>query len=219
MWPRRSHILALLTNLLKICKSTKEFPWLPIHDRAFQQMKSLVQSDTLLLYPDPNKPFHIKTDTSEFQLDAVIKQDDDPVAFYIQKLNSAQKNYMTIKREFLSVVETLKEFRSMLLGVVLHVCTDHKNLTYKLSSYTTQRVLCWLLLLEEYNPTFHYIPSPKNIVADALSRTPMSNQHFTSITDNDSFIFSSLAKGLLALPSCNAQIERHPVDDSYLFHS
>ena len=35
MWPCRSHILAPLTNLLKIPKSTKEFPWLPIHNKAF----------------------------------------------------------------------------------------------------------------------------------------------------------------------------------------
>ena len=48
MWPRCSRILDLLTNLLKIPKSTKDFPWLPIHDKAFQQMKLVAQSDTLL---------------------------------------------------------------------------------------------------------------------------------------------------------------------------
>ena len=96
IWPRRSHILAPLTNLLKVPKSTKDFPWLlHIHDKAFQQMKSLVQSDTLLIYPDHNKPFHIKTDKSDFQLSAVIKQDNNPVAFYTRKLNSAQKNYIS----------------------------------------------------------------------------------------------------------------------------
>ena len=44
MWPRCSHILAPLTNILKIPKSTKEFPWLPTHDKAFQQMKSACSS-------------------------------------------------------------------------------------------------------------------------------------------------------------------------------
>ena len=197
MWPYCSHILTPLTNLLKIPKLTKDFPWLPIHDKAFQQMKSLVQLDTLLVYPDHNKPFHVETGASNFQLGAVIKQDDNPVAFYTQKLNSTQKNYTTIKKELLSVVETLKEFRSMLLGAVFHVYTNLKNLTHKLSSYTTQCVLHWRLLLEEYNPTFHYIPGPKNIVADALLQTLMSDQHITSIPNNDTFLFTSSAEGLL----------------------
>ena len=106
----------------------------------------------------------------------------------------------------------------MLLGTILHVSTDHKNLTHKLSSYTTQCVLHWHLLLEEYNPLFHFIPGPKIIVADALFCTPMFFQHFTSIPDNDSFLFSSTAKGLLALPLCDARTEHHPVDDSYSFY-
>jgi transposase InsO family protein len=213
MWPRRSHILAPLTELLKTPKSSKIFPWKPIHDRAFQQMKSLVQADTMLVYPDHNKPFHIETDASDFQLGAVIKQTDKPVAFYTRKLNPAQKNYTTIEKELLSVVETLKEFRSMLLGAELHVYTDHKNLTHKLSSFTTQRVLRWRLLLEEYNPTFHYIPGPKNLVADALSRTPMADAYFSPIPERTPFIFTAMAEGLLAMPTCDAH-----VDDSFLFH-
>ncbi len=169
MWPRRSHTLAPLTELLR---NPKSFKWKPIHDRAFQAMKALVAQDTLLVYPDHNKPFHIETDASDYQLGAVIKQGDRPVAFYTRKLNPAQRNYTTIEKELLSVVETLKEFRSMLLGAELHVYTDHRNLTHKLTSFTTQRVLRWRLTLEEFNPQFHYIKGTDNTVADALSRTP-----------------------------------------------
>ena len=220
MWPRRSHILAPLTELLKTPKSSKVFPWNPdVHGKAFLQMKALVQADTMLIYPDHNKPFHIETDASDFQLGAVIKQNNKPVAFYTRKLNPAQKNYTTIEKELLSIVETLKEFRSMLLGAELHVYTDHKNLTHKLSSFTTQRVLRWRLLLEEYNPTFQYLPGPQNIVADALSRTPISEAYFSPTPEGEPFLFTAMAEGLMAMPSCAAQTERHiTVDDSYLFH-
>ena len=63
MWPRHSHILAPLTELLKTPKSCKVFPWNPkIHDKAFNKMKSQVQADTMLIYPDHNKPFDIASD-------------------------------------------------------------------------------------------------------------------------------------------------------------
>ena len=43
-------------------------------------------------------------------------------------------------------------------------------MTYKLSQFSTQRVLRWRLGLEEFGATFHYLPGPRNVVADALSR-------------------------------------------------
>jgi hypothetical protein len=69
----------------------------------------------------------------------------------------------------LAIVETLKEFRNILLGQQLKVYTDHLNLTRKPAN--TPRVMRWRLFLEEYGPDIIlYIKGEKNIVADALSR-------------------------------------------------
>jgi RNase H-like domain found in reverse transcriptase/Integrase zinc binding domain len=96
-------------------------------------------------------------------------QEHAPVAFYSRKLNVAQKNYTVGEKELLSVVATLKEYRTMLYGCPnIYVYTDHKNNTFQ--NLQTQRVLRWQLFLEDYAVQFRYINSESNSLADALSR-------------------------------------------------
>ena len=86
----------------------------------------MIRREVLLGYPDFNATFEIHTDASKFQLSAVISQKGKPIAFYSRKMNSAQQNYPTTEKELLSIVETLKEFRNILLGHKITVDTDHK---------------------------------------------------------------------------------------------
>jgi hypothetical protein len=136
-------------------------------------MKALFVTDTLLRYPDHNIPFQIEADASDYQLGSVIKQNGYPgVAYYFRKLNSAQRNYTTIEKELLYIVETFKAFRSMLLGAQITVYTGHRKLTHELGSFSTRQFLPWRLYLEEYNPIFKYIKGEDNNTADAFSRLP-----------------------------------------------
>jgi hypothetical protein len=82
------------------------FQWTDVEQQAFDKMKAIVCCEVLLSYPDFNKPFHIHTDASHYQLGAVISQDNRPIAFYSRKLQPAQVRYTTTERELLSIVET-----------------------------------------------------------------------------------------------------------------
>jgi hypothetical protein len=139
-------------------------------------MKAIVAQDALIHWPDHNKPFTIETDASDYQLGAVIMQDGNPVAYYSRKLNTSQRNYSTIEKEMLSIVETLKHYHSMLLGADISVFTDHKNLAYALTQFQTQRVMRWRLALEEFNPKISFKHGAENVIADALSRVPTKSE-------------------------------------------
>ena len=70
---------------------TGSFVWLPLHQQAFESMKTLLVADTIMHYPDHNSPFHIFTDASDYHLGSVIMQNDLPTAHCSRKLSFAQK--------------------------------------------------------------------------------------------------------------------------------
>jgi RNase H-like domain found in reverse transcriptase/Reverse transcriptase (RNA-dependent DNA polymerase) len=182
MFQQRSHILAPLTAVVGNKGALK---WTSEMQQAFDSMKAIIVCDVMLSYPDHTKAFHIYTDASGLQIGAVIMQDNRPVAFYSRKLNQAQHNYTTIEKELLSIVETLKEFKTMLYGCKeLHIHTDHCNLTS--ANLNSERVLHWRLYLEEFQPIFHNFKGPDNVIADTLSRLPRHEGENTFTTPNNS---------------------------------
>ena len=158
----------MLTPLTILTSKKTKWKWGAEEQKAFQLMKKIISKNALLAYPDFNEEFVIHTDASDYQLGAVISQKGRPIAFYSRKLRPEQTRYTTTEKELLSIVETLKEFRNILLGMKIVVYTDHKNLTCK--NFNTDRVMRGRLILEEYGPELRYIKGERNIVADTLSR-------------------------------------------------
>jgi hypothetical protein len=76
--------------LSKLTSKTTAWHWTDVKQKAFDMMKCIILRETLLVYPDFNKPFIIHTDASQSQLGAVISQDNKPIAFYSRKLNPTQ---------------------------------------------------------------------------------------------------------------------------------
>ena len=187
LWEKRTDLCAPLTDLVAECGTTKKkrkakpWRWEAEHAEAFEKIKQVIAREVILAYPDYSKKFVIYTDASTRQLGGVITQDNRPLAFFSRKLTKAQTKYTVTELELLSIVELLKEFKGMLLGYEIEIWTDHINLTRdSLGLDSSDRVLRWRLLLNEYDVTLRYIKGEDNTVADAISRLdycPKSNPH------------------------------------------
>ena len=83
----------------------------------------------LLHFSDFSKSFDVYTDASDYQLGRVIVQANFPIASYSRKLNAAQRNYTTMQKELLSIVETATYHHGVLFGFKIKFHSDHKNLS------------------------------------------------------------------------------------------
>ena len=115
------------------------------------------------------------------------------------------------EKELLAIVETLKQFRNIFLGHKITVYTDHKNLTYHNSDYSSDRVLRQRLLIEEYGAELVYVQGHKNVVADALSRLPIQESQA-----KESFLNRRVFEDQVSFPLDLTAIKEHQKDDAQL---
>ena len=68
----------------------KSYEWLPLHQQAFDELKSALREAPVLALPDPDRQFVVNTDASDFATGAVLQQDFghglQPIAFSSHKL-------------------------------------------------------------------------------------------------------------------------------------
>src|ERR1700683_4868967 len=89
------------------------------------------------------------------------------------QLKGTEKNYPVHEKELLAIIRALKKWRSDLLGMPIHVYTDHRTLeNFDTQRDLSHRQLRWQEFMSQYNMTITYIPGEDNSVAEALSRIP-----------------------------------------------
>ena len=103
---------------------------------AFQALKQVCMSTSILAFAHYTKVFLLKTDTSKEGQGAVLSQKQadgwyHPVAYGSQALTAHEKYYHSTKLEFLVLKWAITEhFKEYLLYQPFLVRTDHNPLTY-----------------------------------------------------------------------------------------
>ena len=169
-----SKIVSPLTKCLK--KGSKLNFNDPEYIYAFNHCKEILMNAPVLAYPDFSKKFKLTTDASNVAVGAVLSQSDRPIAYHSRTLNSAERNYSTIEKELLAILDSVKRFRPYLYGKKFTIETDHKPLAwlYKIKE-PNSRLIRWRLKLEEFDFEVIYKKGKDNVVADALSRIEINN--------------------------------------------
>ena len=174
--PNCAQILQPLNNLLST-NSCKTIAWTEQTSKAFTDIKQALAQATLLFHPKPEAPTCIMTDASSVAVGGVLQQfiDDHwcPIAFFSTKLKPAETRYSAFDRELLAIYLAIKQFRHFVEGRKFHVITDHKPLTFALTSKPSQhspRQVRHLDYISQFTTDIRHIKGEDNPVADTLSR-------------------------------------------------
>jgi hypothetical protein len=125
---------SVLSNLTK---KGVEFAWGYPQQRAFQNIKRLVQNTPVcrpIEYDDPD-PIFLVADGSNHAIGGYYGQGKDhktmrPAAFHSRSLNQAERNYPTHDKEMLAIIDCLKKWEHILTGTRFEILTDHAPLTH-----------------------------------------------------------------------------------------
>ena len=123
--------------LHRLTKKGEPWQWAGPEESAFQELKPPVTSAPVLILPNQDVHFQLKTDISGYATRVILSLlcDDEkwhPVGFTSKSLNPGEHNYTIYNKELLSVIRGLEEWRHILEGTkhTIEILNDHRNLTY-----------------------------------------------------------------------------------------
>ena len=168
-----SKIAAPLTRLTR---KEEPFLWSEACQQSFDELKRRLTSAPVLTLPSEQDGFAVYCDASRQGLGCVLMQNDKVIAYASRQLKKHEQNYPTHDLELASVVFALRIWRHYLYRVPCRIFTDHKSLQYLFTQKElNMRQRRWIELIKDYECTIEYHPGKANVVADALSRRPMSS--------------------------------------------
>ena len=182
-------------------KKSKKFKWTEEAEKAFNNIKELLVSPSILKAPTPDGLFCLESDTSHEGVSSTLlqKQGDELVVigYHPKRLPQLAKNFGITKLELTGLLVNIHGFMQLLCNRYFEVLVDHKAIEYMIKSKTespTTRLKTLLLKLSKYTIDLKYQKGSEMHTSDTLSRlhnitdTPSNKdviplnflQHFTS---------------------------------------
>ena len=129
----------------------------------------------------PDVPLSLTVDASDSAIGSVLQQVikgiTQPLVFFSCQLRPAGRRYSTFDRELLAIYLPVCHFQHQLEGRHFVMYTDHKPLTFTLSSKSdkhTSRTFRHLDYISQFTSDIRHIPGTENVPTDTLSLPPVS---------------------------------------------
>ena len=166
-------------TLRRLLRKDTEWKWGKEEEEAFEKLKELATSDTVLAHFNVDLETYLITDAGAVGLGAILaqKQCDGsirPVQYASRALSKQERKYSQTEREALGVVWGCERFHLFLYGKPFTILTDHQPLKvlYSPTGKPSPRILRWTLRLQSYEYKIEHIPGNTN-PADMLSNSPL----------------------------------------------
>jgi len=188
----------LVEPLREVLRCDGDFKWEERQNQAFDRIKQEIKNAEPLAVFDANLPTMVITNASNYGVGAVLGQMHKtkfrPVAFASATFSETQRRYSTGDKEALACLWAVEKWRVYLWGRAFKMITDHSALVSLFGkSDSTRRslgVASWAERLSNFSYTMEYRRGSENVVADALSRMPLSATEAEVDTDDEIIVGS-----------------------------
>ncbi|GBG70165.1 hypothetical protein CBR_g6296 [Chara braunii] len=167
-----STIASLLTDLTRL---DTPWEWTEECEASFKKLKYALTHYEVLKLPNPDKPFVMTTDASQYGIGAVLAEQEGPklrpIEYMSKKMPSQKLAKSTYEKELYALYRTLVHWRHYLLGRFFYVRSDHETLRWiKTQPVLSDALKRWIQVIDVYDYQLDPIKGTYNKVADALSR-------------------------------------------------
>ena len=110
-----------LSPLYQLLQKQKKWTWGNSQEKAFEEVKSLLQSSRVLVHFDDKLPLILSCDASPYGVGAVLSHrmangDERPICFAFCTLTAAERRYSQLDKEALAIVVGVKKHHQYLYG-------------------------------------------------------------------------------------------------------
>lgn len=189
------HLQQALSPLHPLTSKYAKWSWSAEHERVYENLKQLITSDSAVVHYQSDKPLFLTTDASEKGLGAVLQHCINGelrlIAAASRTLTPAEKNYSNIDREALAIIFGVGKFERYLRGRKFVIRIDQKLLErifgekVGIPKVAASRLVRWAIILSAFQYTIEYIPEKNNVIADVLSRLPLSEEKKSKLETMD----------------------------------
>ncbi|KAF2888997.1 hypothetical protein ILUMI_17176, partial [Ignelater luminosus] len=179
-----------LEPMYKLLRKGQTFHFNDRCRNAFDELKSIIRSEQVLTYFDPQLPIYITTDASQTGMSGVLSHimpdgTEKMVACVSRTFTKAELNYSTVHREALACIFAVKKFADYVFGQKFTISTNQRALiailgnTKETNQTFANRLKRYALYLSSFSYQIEHIKGQHNIIADCFSKLTVEKK------DND----------------------------------